>query len=376
MQLKHTLLIIILLTCTQLNAQKQSLPDSLHQQVFALRYHSGFIYAQNIHIQNTKDLKPEGFEFEYSHLKTDSAINNFFKCYPRTGFAFTYVDFNSRLLGKTYGIKYFIEPNYRLGNNLKMSFRAAAGLAYLTNPHDAIKNPTNQSYSGHINNTLELNFGLAYPITKHLQIYSSGNFFHYSNGGFKEPNAGVNYINWSLGLQYFQSSTHLPVYKKIKDTSWRNQHLHFDVSAFYSPKNGYAKDSSITRKYVLGINMQVVKRLSNIDAITLGAEVYYDDGMSSVKKVFVKDNSSNTLAGLLIGHQFLLNKFTFSQQLGFYVLKQTKKYDNNYSDLYHTIYHRWGIIYNVKHKWSVGIMLLAHNQIADFIDGRFVYRLK
>lgn len=375
MQPKQILFYINIFLSLQTLAQ-QKLADSLHQRVLALRYHSGFIFAQNIHIQNTKGLKPNGFEFEYSHIKTDFNTNNLYKCFPRAGFSFTYVNFNSRLLGKSYSVNYFIEPNYQFNNNLKMNFRAAAGFAYLTNPYNAFKNPANQSYSGHINNFFELNLGLSYSINKHVQLYSSGNFFHYSNGGFKLPNAGVNYINWSVGVQYFQYSTQLLVYKKIKDTSWKNKSFHYDIAVFYSPKNGYGKDSSFARKYVLGIDAQLVKRVSTIDAVTVGAEVYYDDGLRSIKKVFINDASSNTLYGLLIGHQFLLNKFTFSQQLGFYIFRQTKMYDNKYDDLFHTIYHRWGISYNVKRNWSIGIMLLAHNQIADFIDGRLIYRLK
>ena len=41
---------------------------------------------------------------------------------------------------------YFLEPNYRLGNSLKLNLRFAAGLSYLNNPFDSLKNPYNHSY--------------------------------------------------------------------------------------------------------------------------------------------------------------------------------------------------------------------------------------
>ena len=374
---KNLLFLFCVLCFINSSAQKKEMPDSLRQLVLAARYHSGFVFAHSVRVQNTKGTHPNGFELEYSHFHTDSATRLKFNCYPRTGFSFTYVNFNKDLLGKSYSLSYFLEPNYRLGNRLKMNLRASAGLSYLTNPFDSVKNPENQSYSGHLNIFLQLGLGLSYPLNDHWSVYAMGNFFHNSNGGFKEPNSGVNYINASIGLQYYKYSTRLPVYETVKDTSWRHRPPHVDVSLFYSPKGGYNSDSTQGRKIVLGTSVQIVKQVSNIDAITAAAEIYYDDGLRSIKEVYLHDStSSNKLAGLLIGHQFLLNRFTFTQELGFYIFKQTAEYNDVYQDLFHTVYHRWGLYYNIKKRWSVGINLLAHNQIADFIDGRVIYRLR
>ncbi len=377
MPLKKLMLPFLSLLCLHVFSQKKGLPDSLRQLVLAARYHSGFIFAHNVHVQDTKHTYPDGFELEYAHLRSDSATVAKYKCYPRSGFSFTYVDFNKQLLGRSYSICYFLEPNYRLGNKLRMSLRAAAGLSYLTNPFDSIKNPANESYSGHINNFLQLDLGLSYPLSQHFMVYAMGNFFHNSNGGFKLPNAGVNYINTSIGLQYYAYSTKLPVYKKETDTSWKHHSFHIDAAIYYSPKGGYNADSAAHRKFVVGGSVQIVKQVGNIDAITATAEIYYDDALRSIKKVYVQDSlSSNVLAGILIGHQFLLNRFTFSQEFGVYVFKQTKLYDEIYQNLFHTFYQRWGISYNIKKRWFVGINLLAHYQVADFIDARLIYRIR
>jgi len=365
-----------LLTVIHLSAQKKNIPDSLRQIVLAARYHSGFIFAHNIHVQNTKGVHPDGLELEYAHLRTDSAVVTKFKCYPRSGFSFTYVDFNKTLLGKSYSFSYFLEPNYKLNDYLKMNVRATAGFSYLTNPYDAVKNPTNQSYSGHINNFLQLGVGLSCDVSKHFAVYVMGGFLHNSNGGFKEPNSGINYINASIGLQYYTYSTKFPKYKKEKDTSWKHQAFHYDVSLYYSPKNGYTFDTTPVRKFVLGVSAQVVKQVSSLDAITAAAEIYYDDGLRTIKEVLVQDTSSNVLAGILIGHQFLLNRFTFSQEFGAYIFKQTKAFNSGYTNLYHPFYQRWGVSYCITKRWFIGINLLAHYQIADFIDGRIIYRLR
>lgn len=380
MPTKKLLLLVCVLVSVKISAQNKNLPDSLRQMVLAARFHSGFIFAHNIHVANTKGVHPNGFELEYAHQRTDSLTVQKFKCYPRSGFSFTYVDFNKQLLGQSYSLSYFLEPNYRLGNNLKLYVRAAAGLSYLTNPFDSFKNPTNQSYSGHINTFLHLGVGLSYNVSKHFEVYTMGSFFHNSNGGLKLPNSGVNYINASIGLKYYTYSSRFPVYKKERDTAWKHEPIHFDVALYYSPKGGYngtSVDYKANRKYVLGATFHVVKQVSPIDALTAGTEVYYDDALKTIKQIFVFDSSSsNVLAGILIGHQFLLNRFMFSQEFGVYIFKQTKKYDDVYQNLFHPFYQRWGVLYNVKGRWSVGINLLAHYQIADFIDGRLTYRLR
>ena len=169
----------------------------------------------------------------------------------------------------------------------------------------------------------------------------------------------------------------MPVYKKERDTSWKHHPLHFDASLYYCPKSGFkAPDTAVQRKFVVGASFQILKQVSNLDAITAAAEIYYDDALKSIKDVILKDNSSATLAGVLVGHQFLLNRFSFSQQLGVYVFKQTKTFNEIYTNLYHTVYHRWGLNYKINNHLFAGITLLAHNQIADFIDVHFTYRIK
>ena len=65
--------------------------------------------------------------------------------------------------------------------------------------------------------------------------------------------------------------------------------MHIDVSGFYSPKGGYDSNKVAERKFVVGLSIQLVKQVSTIDAVTAGAEIYYDDGLHTIKKVFLND---------------------------------------------------------------------------------------
>ncbi len=342
------------------------------QLILGVSANYGFIFAHSIHIQNTKGAKPRGLELEIAEQISNNKAFQLFRCYPRTGVLFSYIDFDSELLGSSFSASYFLQPEYRLGNHVRAYLRGVVGLSYLTNPHDSVTNTENQTYSGHVNIFLQLGAGFSYNIGNRINITAAANFFHNSNGGFKEPNRGLNYPNVSLGINYFSRTNRLPKYKVVKDTLWKRIPVKFDAGILYSPKPGYGPHLNPERKFVIGAMFQASKRISNISAFTLAAEGYYDAAMRSVK-VHIGDSTSSFLAGVLVGHEFIFNKFIFSQQLGVHVYKRTEAY-NLYNPIYRTLYHRWGLRYEITPHIYAGFNFLAHAQIADFIDVRVLYR--
>lgn len=111
--------------------------------------------------------------------------------------------------------------------------------------------------------------------------------------------------------------------------------------------------------------MQATKQIGRTSALNTGLELYYDNAL---KQKLKKDSveGSPLRAGLLAGHEFLLGKFFFSQQLGVYVI--------NRNPYYNRIYHRWALRYQLNKHWLTGIGFNAHLEIADFIDVRLMYR--
>ena len=370
------LLFFIAVFVCSFSATAQNDRDTLKkfiQRDYTFRLHYGVIYAHSIHIQNTAGAHPRGAEFEFAKRLVDEKTKNYYGCFSRTGFMFSYFDFNTRILGKAYSLSYFLEPNYRLGNNVDFFIKGAAGLSYLTNPHDSIKNPANQTYSLPINFFMSVGTGLDFKINRHISFGLMASFEHNSNGGFAQPNRGINYPSASLSIKYNPVDNTTPLYKRTKDTTWKANRFTYDVSLFYSPKEGYTAHWKSERKFVVGINPEVAWRVSAIDAVTAAAEVYYDEGIKSIK-YNLHDSSSNTFGGFLIGHQFLFRKIIFSQQLGFYLVKHTDVYTDLYRQPFSTIYHRWGLSYKLKPHWYIGFNMLVHDDVADFIDGRVTYK--
>lgn len=184
------------------------------QRDYSFRLLYGVIYAHSIHIQNTAGAHPRGAEFEFAKRSVDAKTKNYYGCFARTGFMFSYFDFNTRILGKSYSASYFLEPNYRLGNNVDFFIKAAAGLSYLTNPYDSIKNPANHTYSLPVNFFMCLGTGLDFKINRHISFNLMASFEHNSNGGFEQPNRGINYPCASVAIKYNPVDNTTPLYKK------------------------------------------------------------------------------------------------------------------------------------------------------------------
>jgi len=353
----------------------------------------GFVWVHTDKVESVRGSHPTSAVFSWTKTIADEATYQKWHFFARQGLQFSYTDFKKPVLGKAYILAYKLQPIVPLSDKLNLTFTGNIGAAYLTNPYNANTNPTNQSYGGKLNAYLRLAAGLEYNMGNNLGVDLSADYNHISNGGFKQPNRGINYPVASLGIVYHTQSNRLPRYNYEKDESWRDDtNLKTDISIFASPKDGYAKITDPAqmynagawkpqRKLLIGGNVQVSKRVSGINALNLGTEVYYDGAMASIKNNRGMP-SSNMFVGLLAGNTFTINRFLFSQQLGWYLYKNTKYLDTTYynqstrTSPYKTpFYQRYGLQYRFLDNWYIGVNLLAHGKTADFFDARLTYRL-
>lgn len=378
---EHRKLGLFFLHCLAMVFLSQSLfaqHDSLFfkrqlQKEITANFHWGSIYAHTDDIKNTEGAHPYGVSLELSRRSVDEDSWNRYGCFSRTGIMLTYLNFNTPILGSSYTAAFMFEPTYRLNSRMDFFIKTRVGLSYMNNPHDSTTNPDNNTYSTYINFFTTLGVGINYKLSSHYSAVLAANFIHNSNGGFKEPNRGLNYPGFSVGLMYSIDSNTTPYYKRIKNYDWKKDRTHYELSAYYSPKEGYDANWESRRKYLFGAQGLLSYRVSNINAITGAAEIYYDAAMKTIKQN-IGDSSSNIFAGLLLGNEFIFRKVLFTQQLGFYVYKNTDVYTANYRKGFTTVYHRWGLSYKVRQHWYIGFNILIHGRVADFIDGRAIYR--
>ena len=334
-----------------------------HISAESIKLHYGTIVIHTPSVKNVAGARPYGAEVEFSRMDIDSSAYSSCNCFPRYGVALSYFNFDNTILGSGEMLSYFIEPSYPLSNTTRFNLRGNAGLVYASNPFDSVKNTDNKSYTTHVNPYLQVGIGITQVISQHLALAFMASFQHFSNGAYKEPNRGVNWLTGSLGLVYSQQKNTLSRYKKTRFTGWRNKKTNTDAGIFIVPGQGYNSKVMAKRVFLGGGFIEANRQYSKISALVAGTEIYYDHLNGAVASITKR---SSIQAGFQFGHVFLFNKVTFSQQVGWQVLKANSSAEN--------LYFRYGLSYRIAKHLIAGINLKAYADNADFADFRLGYR--
>lgn len=327
----------------------------------------GFIFAHSQKVENTKGSNPSGIEMILSWQRNDPLIWNLCNCYPRKGLLLSYYDYDNAVLGKGITAAYFLEPVYKVGRNTFFSFKVSAGASYLTRPFDSIRHPNNRSYSTKMNAYLLVGLGVWIRLNDHWALSPSVNYNHESNGGMKEPNAGINWPTAGLTLSYQKAPRSYFTGVRSREKYWKNHSVRWDIGAFGTLKRALDPQGNSIRLPLIGLSFQGAKQVGRVNTLTVGAEVFKDWALRHQLK---QDTiaASHVKAGILAGHEFVLGKFLFSQRLGFYIFDQTPDFDQ--------LYHRWGLMYRFNQRLGIGVNLSAHRHIADFSDLKITYMIQ
>ncbi|MBI3139292.1 MAG: acyloxyacyl hydrolase [Sphingobacteriales bacterium] len=348
-----------------LSLAAQDHTDSMtREKVYAITFQKGAVFIHKSVVAGAGTARPETIGLEYATQRLDYNSYSICKTYLRTGFSLAFTDFHSPVVGKSLIGSFFIEPVYRIGNRFQFQFRCESGISYFTSPYNVVSNKSNQSYSTHLNTYLHIGAGAGIRLSRHFTTTVNGNIHHISNADFKQPNSGLNWLMFSGSLLYYPYSNHLPKYKNPPA-----QRIHSkptaDVGFMVTPGQGYHHLWLTKRNYMLGLFGQVSMTVSKINALTGGAEMTYDRYRDD--SIAPRNNSRPALkAGLNLGNEFLLGKVIVSQQLGIYI--------SRHPAFYSTLYHRWGIRYQLGPHWFAGVCMKVHKEVADLIDLRLQYR--
>ncbi len=352
--------LLVILLSSYLPGKSQA--DSL-QKMFGITFYSGKTVAHSQSVKNIAGARPVGIEIEIAKHHTGFASFNKSNAYVKTGWTFSYFNYDLPLLGHGTMVSRFIEPQYRITKKLQLGVRGTVGVAYLSNPYDADNNPKNRNYSVPVNPYFRLGGSLNLQLSKHFTVGLQTSFHHISNGNIKQPNQGINWTTAGLSLHYYPGTNNLPVYKRQPDKSWKNKKTTVQVGIFYVPHQGYIERWMARRKYLFGTYTQVTKQVGGISGLTAGADLYYNNFKQDLA---AKRISSGLVAGVHAGHVFLFGKVNFSQQVGYSV--------HNKIYFLPGFYHRWGLDYFLNKRFSIGGSLKANSDNADFFDLRMAVR--
>jgi hypothetical protein len=347
----------------------QAVPDSTvprtTQFSLGLAAHYGFIFAHSADVENTRGARPVGLHIDLVWQRFDQRSWETCACYPRHGISLNYFDYDNTVLGRGLHAAYFLEPTFRLGASTSLSVRGAVGLSYLTNPYDPVRNPGNQSYSMPLSAYLSLGAGVLQRFSDRWAAQLQASYLHTSNGGIQEPNKGINWPTLSLGVQYTPCplpvpDRPLPPRRRYRDAPWT-----YELGTFLTTRTVGVGGKE--RFFIGGLNATMSRPIGRIHAWTITAEGAWDGVRRERFRQDQYPGGSPWWVGALTGHEFLLGKYRFGQQLGGYLYQDAPYYSR--------LYHRWYLVRRFGSAIHAGIGLKAHAQVANFLDFRAYYRL-
>ena len=368
---QKVLILITMLFPACVTGQDSTAEDPLIS--LGIRLHRSFIIH---HTEKLKDgitsAKPWIAEAELAwHLRKRTTWAYCY-CYPRAGFSLRYVNFDMPgILGSAVAPYAFIEPFIRPENRLNLSIRFGMGPAYLTKIYDDQRNPDNLFFGSHISFLVLLNMSLNYQIDPRLTLRLATDYNHISNGGFAEPNLGMNFPSVALGMDF---SFHPPTFvdrDKDEVPGIRRKKNRFDLSYGISFKPpSYSIREGLYPVHCFGVNYS--RTVGRIFALSAGAEWINNHSLKALVRIRnIRDEKGgypdhNRIAPL-VGIEWLFGRFVFSQQLGYYLYSPVAPSRQ--------IYQRYGLLFRITDHILGGINIKAHGQDADFIDARIGFSL-
>jgi hypothetical protein len=346
------------------NSQADTLIAVKPQAILSLSAHYGTIFVHSKNVENTRFSRPVGIDFTFSKIKNDSVSYSICNCILHTGYGLNYFSYDNNILGHGLTSFYFLEPNFRVSNSILWNIKGIFGISVLSNPYHSSRNPNNMSYSLPVGAYLSMSSGFNVKFLPNFMLSTNLNYLHISNGGIQDPNMGINWITGSIGINYGLDKNFDFRKKRIYSKLPFSKYKRIDVSGFYSSK--IVKRGDKDRYSVLGVSALYAYQLKQLHSLTASVEWHLDYSLAEKQR---RENKSRDMFfwGTALGHEFLLSRFIFSQQLGYYIQRPVGYYGN--------FYHRWGLNYKLRNNMQIGVNLKAHRHVAHFADVRIVYSL-
>lgn len=334
--------------------------DLRFRKIVGARASVGKVLIHSRDLREIKDSYPIGLSADLAWQFLSRRSWEFCNCYPRAGVVLTGWDFDNRpILGYGLTAMAYVEPVFLTQHRVNLSIRLGGGLAYLTSPFDSTSNPFNLSYSTHINFPLTVGVGIQFRVNKQWIIRAGAAFDHISNGGIHLPNKGINWPVVDLGVDYALQPFDFKARARKVDHTPPDPRFRVQGAGFWSFKNAIPGNP---KQYMIwGGHLKTIYYVGRRSGLSLGTE-WVVDGSRRIRMETDDVEGTYQRGSILLGHQFLLGRMVFSQELGIYYLDQFKVND--------PVYQRFGLTCFLTENLFVGFSLKTHRHVADFADLR------
>ncbi len=288
--------------------------------------------------------------------------------YPDWGFVFMYQQFNNVNLGETASLNYtttYYLRDRNAKNQLKLQIGFGSG--YNTKPLDFETNLSNIVMTSHFLFSQHFKFNYTHSnIFNGVGLHTGITFTHFSNGGFKKPNLGINSIFLNLGLSYDNRKASHAYTRLVEKENFSKQPIHFSLSingGFHETKPRLGLDP------VYFISGFAHKRIGYKSGLQIGLDFFNSQSIKEYayyRNLIDIENSDSKAKdhrqlGVFVGHEWFFNKLSLETQLGYYLYKP---FDES-APIYQKISFKYFLN---KNKSALSVNLKIHYFNADFIS--------
>lgn len=280
--------------------------------------------------------------------------------YPSYGVGLNWNTFKTEVLGEPVAAYFFTNfPQITLPW-ARLDLEVDLGLSYGIHPYDAIKNPHNFSTGSAVNAFFGLYLEQSFHLGKHVDLFISEGFTHYSNGALGWPNLGLNIPSLKAGLRVHPQPKPRLEKRYANDFKgyWQlTTNFGTGIKTLWAPEPYY-------KEYLVAPTLYY--RPSYKRRVGLGFELAYNE---AVHGVWDKRNYTGTQLltyAVYAAHEFVIERFTVVAQFGIYLY-------NMPSDKFY--YERIGMGYYLTEHLRLVLNLKAHYFKAEYVETGLVFDL-
>lgn len=186
---------------------------------FFLAAQKGLSIESTFHVGVVTKHSPE-LTFEVKGLTIGADLNFKFQTFgkkewqqwrkfPQFGIAAAWFRFgNNSILGNAFTICPNITTTLFEGKKWEGHFQVGNGIAYLTKKYNPVSNPENNAIGSSITASMLMKFYVARQINSNLKFQAGLSLNHFSNGGSRLPNFGLNVPALMLSINYSPEPFH------------------------------------------------------------------------------------------------------------------------------------------------------------------------
>jgi len=337
-------------------------------------YHAGIRVSHGFLMNHHKTMKILNEKIPYSYELFIAKASNgekpwqkFYR-YPFYGVSYNLLHSGSpSYLGKIHSIYPFMvffltKPEHVLNLNI----RFGAGVSYVEKIFHPVNNYKNTSISTPLNAILH--FGIEGKLRIVPQVYISGGgaFTHISNGTYKKPNTGLNYVMASAGVSYAFGKMTLPT--KTNETE-NNIVKKMQYTVYLSGGVKTYSKYDDTKYTASGLSFEASRVHLAFTQYSGKLDLFYD---TSDYAYFVRDEKEITKIqtikpGIAVGYAFHFGKLSADVNVGRYLYAKNQEFG--------LFYQRLALRYIINNMFNINLGLKTHWGQADYIEFAIGYKI-